>query len=266
MEESVYAEYADLQDVHWWFIGRRAILDAVLRRRLGSGRDESLRILDVGCGTGPNLEALDRFGAVIGADVEPVAARVAQSRGWDVEVVSGSALPFEDGEFGVVTLLDVAEHVASDVGLFEELKRVMAPGGLCLVTVPAYQWMWGSQDVAARHVRRYTRPRLVATLEQAGFTVRTASYFNTLLFLPIAAVRVLRRAFRVESSESDFGLTPMGPINRLLAWTFSLEARILPRTSLPFGVSIMALAEGDESNRSGVGPREEMGAGSRSWI
>lgn len=243
MEERFYEEYAAIQDEHWWFEGRRRIIGALLEQRLDPSRRNERRVLDIGCGTGTNLAELARFGEVQGVDQELAAIEVCRKRGWPVRHVSGSSLPFEDASFDLITLLDVIEHVDDDQTLLTEARRVLAPGGLVLVTVPAYRWMWGSQDEIAHHRRRYTRRRLVVSLTRAGLEPLASSYFNTLLFPPIAGVRLMRRLGpQPEELRSDFELNRPGVTNAVLTRTFCLEAQLLKRTSMPFGVSILGFA------------------------
>jgi SAM-dependent methyltransferase len=249
LEKRFYEEYARVQDVHWWFVARRRILAAVLGSRLGPPGDSARRILDVGCGTGANLGMLRRFGRVVGVDMDSGAVELCRQRGWDVRLTEGAALPFGDGEFDLVTLLDVIEHVADDGEILGEARRVLAPGGSIMVTVPAYQWMWGAQDEISHHHRRYTRRRLLASLERSGLRPVRATYFNTVLFPPIAAIRLLRRLVPGPSApRSDFEDTPPGRLNALLIRAFGSEAAIVPRLRLPFGVSVLALAEGPKGS------------------
>ena len=244
MDERFYEEYARIQDAHWWFVGRREIIRTVLETNLQDPASEGRRILDVGCGTGTNLGLLRSFGKVEGVDAEPVAVDFCHRQGEHaVRHVPGSRLPFSDASFDLVTLLDVIEHAADDQALLGEARRVLVPGGTVLVTVPAYSWMWGAQDRIAHHYRRYTRPGLVESLVGAGLDLLRSSYFNTLLFPPIAAIRLARRLRPApEPPGSDFELNQPGTLNWLLARVFALEASLLRHVNLPFGVSLFALA------------------------
>ena len=158
-------------------------------------------------------------------------------------------MPFEASSFDVVTLLDVIEHVDADQALLAEARRVLAPNGVILITVPAYMWMWGRQDEIAHHRRRYTRGRLNDALGGAGLRPLRLSYFNTLLFPPIAAIRLLRR-LRPPAGEtvSDFEVNSSGSLNRPLARIFGFEGRLLKRMSFPFGVSLISIAAPRESS------------------
>jgi SAM-dependent methyltransferase len=157
-------------------------------------------------------------------------------------VPPGARLPFADGAFDLVTALDVIEHIDDDVAALGELRRVLRPGGRLLVAVPAFTFLWGRQDEVSHHRRRYTRATLARALAQAGFAVVRESYFNTLLFPPIAAVRLGRRLLRRPGRrQSDFELGP-ARLNGLLGAVFGAEAALVARTDLPFGVSLLALA------------------------
>ena len=191
------------------------------------------------------LEELRQLGEVVGVDSEPAAVAFCHRRGdRAVELASGNELPFPDASFDVVTMLDVIEHIEREQEMLAEVRRVLAPSGLVLLTVPAYTWMWGRQDEISHHVRRYTRRRLLDSLSRAGFRTWRASYFNTLLLPPIAAIRIARRLLpsKEEELHSDFELNQPGRLNSALARLFGWEARLLRRLDLPFGVSVLAVA------------------------
>jgi SAM-dependent methyltransferase len=241
MESEFYRQYFELEGRHWWFLGRRKIFLAVLDQALG-GRKE--RALDFGCGTGAFLPYLERYGDVSAVDVDESAVAFCHQRGRSevLHVRAGSPLPFEDETFDLVTTLDVIEHIDDDVTALRELRRVLRPGGVLLVAVPAFMFLWGDQDEISHHYRRYRAPQLARHLEQAGLTVERTSYFNSLLFAPIAAVRLLRRFVRAPTAErTDFTMGPPA-LNALLGRAFGAEAGLIARTRLPVGVSLLAVA------------------------
>ena len=243
MDERFYSEYNEIEDRHWWFIGRREIFLRVLDRELGPLND-GRRVLDVGCGTGTMLGYLARYGEAEGVDADEQAVRFCRARGLDrVQHVANGSLPFADATFDLVTALDVVEHVDDDAAILSELRRVLRPGGTLLLSVPAYRWMWGPQDEISHHKRRYVATELRGRLEQAEFDVRRLTYFNTFLFPAIAGIRLLR-PYRPgsEDLQSDFELSKPGRLNSLLARVFALEAPLVARARLPFGVSILGLA------------------------
>lgn len=253
MRKDFYAEYYRIEDRHWWFVGRRHIFLRMLERYLpapAAGQERC--ILDLGCGTGTMLGYLSRYGEAQGVDADDAAVEFCQERGiWNVRQASSLPLPFDDATFDLITAFDVLEHIEDDWGTLRELHRIMRPGGLLMMSVPAYPQLWGAQDEISHHKRRYVARQMRERVRTAGFDVRRLSYFNTLLFPPIAAIRVLR-PYRPGASDlkSDFTLTKPGRTNEMLARLFSLEAPLVERLNLPFGVSVLALASKPELARA----------------
>jgi SAM-dependent methyltransferase len=243
MRAEMYALHDAHESSHWWFVARRRIVLRMLRRELDEPPPAGLRLLDVGCGAGGMLGHLARFGSAIGVDPSPDAVAYSAARGADVRLGTlPDGLPFgADDRFDVITLLDVLEHVDDDDASLRTLRRLLAPAGLLVMTVPAFPFLWSGHDVVNEHRRRYTRPQLRQRLVTAGFDVRTLSYFNTALFPPIAAVRLLRRLSRGADEGGDLGVVP-APLNAVLGSVFAAERHVLPHVSLPFGVSLIATA------------------------
>ena len=213
MREDFYAEYFRIEDRHWWFVGRRNIVLSMLATHFSRGRDpRTTRILDLGCGTGTMLAHLRRFGDAQGVDADQRAVGFCRARGEErVQLLESQTLPFPDDTFDLVTALDVLEHIEDDGAAMQEVARVLRPGGTLLATVPSYGWMWGAQDEISHHFRRYTAPQLRNLLKQAPFESRRLTYFNTILFPPIAAIRLARRLRPGEAvPRSDFEMTPAG--------------------------------------------------------
>jgi SAM-dependent methyltransferase len=253
MDQQFYSEYAEIEDTHWWFRGRRSIFTRLLDP-LANGR--RLRILDIGFGTGAMLTFLSRYGSVVGMDLEAEAIRFARTR-CDRPMMLGdiSRVPLQTASLDLVTAFDIIEHVDDDRAAFAELARLCRPGGHLLVTVPALQLLWGNQDVVSHHRRRYTLSQLRARVEAAGFRIVTLSYFNVLLFPIVAAVRLARRlrsAPPAAEVKSDFGMTKPGRVNDMLARNFAAEGRLLARWRLPVGVSLVCLAEREPEGRETI--------------
>jgi 2-polyprenyl-3-methyl-5-hydroxy-6-metoxy-1,4-benzoquinol methylase len=221
-------EIDQLEQDHWWYAGRRAVILAALRRYLPQGA----RLLDFGCGAGGLTQALAARYQVLGVDSSKAAIEVAHRRGVNAQLIeSAEALPTG---FDAVSALDVLEHLDDDDGMVRHLLASIRPGGLFIVTVPAYAWLWGSMDEVAGHRRRYRLRSLCALMNRAGLHRVHASYFNSLLFPAIAAGRLL--GLPRPGHEVD---TPPHAVNALLATLFSVEAPIVSRVSLPFGTSIL---------------------------
>jgi SAM-dependent methyltransferase len=241
MDETLMKATLAVDEHHWWYRGRRRVIRAELDRlALPAGA----RILDAGCGSGRTLVELAHYGGeVCGIELNSDAAELARARGLgDVEVGRLEELPWEDGAFDLITCLDVIEHVPDDVTALVELRRVVAPGGWLLVTVPAYQALWSRHDEANHHYRRYSRSMLRAAARSAGWQIERVSSFNSLLLAPAAAVRLAQRRMGTRNGHSSD--LDMGPawLNDVLERPMALEASWLGRgRTLPVGLSLLAV-------------------------
>lgn len=248
MREEFYAEYYEIENVHWWFLARWKIFMDLIEREFAG--EPEIRALDAGCGTGTMLGHLETLGPAVGIDRAPAAVRFCRSRGRN-RVLEGSAdrLPLGDGTFDLVCALDMLEHIEDDVAALKEMGRACRPGGRILITVPAYRFLWGRQDEISHHLRRYTARELRSRITAAGLEVAKLTYFNTLLFPIVAAIRVTRRLMpgdpeeEKEEIESDFTMTRPGRMNDLLARVFQAESGLIRAMRLPFGVSLLAVAQ-----------------------
>jgi SAM-dependent methyltransferase len=242
METYLYKEMFELERRHWWFAAKHRIVLAMLRRFLSAGNGRA-RVADVGCGCGRMLELLLRDYDATGIDASPVAVEFAKQRNVPVvQVALPDGLTLPDGAFDAVLMLDVLEHLEDDVTSAAAVGRLLRPGGILLLTVPAFQWLYGPHDVAHHHKRRYNRAQLADVLRRAGFRVRYISYYNTLLF-PLALVpRLLGRA---KPGQQVSTAPPAAPINAVMQTIFAGERHVLGRLSLPFGLSLIAVAEPD---------------------
>lgn len=238
MERATFDRMAALDGEHWWFVGRRKIVAAAIES-LKPALPAGARILEVGCGTGSNLLMLKRYGEVDAIEPDDEARALAASRGGIA--VQGGLLPdgveIADGRYDLIVLLDVLEHVEQEREALAVLRAKLAPGGRILLTVPSAPWMWSGHDVAHHHKRRYTVATLCAALTGTGFRLVHMSHFNTLLFPLIAAIRLVR-----PHGEGDDAMPP-ALANRILSRLFGAERHLATRMSLPFGVSLLAIAE-----------------------
>ena len=246
---------AKVEDEHWWFCGRRAILRSVLDRYAPAGRG-TRTILEVGCGSGGNLPLLAAYGSVVAVELDDAARSRASGRGVG-RVEKGwlpDGLPFGTERFPLVAALDVLEHVEDDREALRALRGRLTPTGVLIVTVPAYRWLWGRHDEASHHRRRYTRRGLGSVLTEVGFQVLYATYFNAVLF-PVAAAYVKLGGF-FRGAASLALSTPPGPVNQLLRAIFSVERLLIPRVSLPYGVSLLVCCRPGRATVTSSGERE----------
>jgi SAM-dependent methyltransferase len=247
MEREEYRKHFELEERFWWFRGRRDFLKAVLGSRLGP--DPERRCLDIGCGAGFNLKALEPFGRPFGCDFSEDALFYCRQRGLP-RLARGDAraLPFRDGAFGLITLLDVLSHesIVDDVAVLREVLRILAPGGHLLLSDNALPLLASPHD-RAYHVReRYRKKSLFPRLEKAGFTVVRTSYFNFFLFPVILTVRLTKRLLdrKAKGVASDVKPVPAA-VNGFLYGILRLEARLAKCRALPIGSSLVCLARKD---------------------
>lgn len=240
-----YQQMYQLEDSHWYFVGKRLVIKNILQKYLVRDNNNTYRVLDIGCGTGKTLEMLQQFGEVSGADSSTTALDFCGKRGLNNlhHLAAETSLPFPDTSFELITALDVLEHLDNDRQMIQEIRRVCSTGGKCLITVPAFMFLWSPHDEALQHRRRYTKKQLEQLLRSEGFSLVRISYSNCFLFPIAVAVRWLRSIFYRGKPFSEFFIQIPNIVNRLFLFALRLEATIIPKVSFPFGVSIVCLAE-----------------------
>lgn len=242
MDAAAYRQFVELEERHFWFVGRRRIFLALLDQALGPARDR--RILDVGCGAGGMLGPLARYGTVRGIDTSEEMVAFCRDRGFEDAGVGSATDPLGDG-YDLITLFDTIEHVPEDDLVLQRCREALAPGGLVCVSVPAYQFLYANNDRVVHHQRRYTARRLRRQLRAAGLEPVRVTYFNALLFpaiLPIVLVKKVLERVRDPGETTNLSAVVPGPLNRVLAAIMSSERHLVTRAELPFGHSIVALA------------------------
>ncbi len=243
MQQHTYEIMNRVEDSHWWFVGRRAILESFLEQIIQNPKSkiQNPKILDVGCGTGANLEMLANFGEAEGVDVSDDALEFCKQKGLKAHKGLAESLPFADESFDVVTALDVVEHLDDDIAGLKEMNRVLRTGGKTLIFVPAFMWLWGVQDDVSNHRIRYTKKQIVERLEKAGFTIERATYANITFFAPILSGRTLMKLTGIKpESENNVNVSAL---NGVFGKLFGAEKFWLKKFNFPFGVSIVIVAE-----------------------
>jgi SAM-dependent methyltransferase len=243
MEPSEYQTMFSVEERHWWYVGMQEISTALLRRFYP--QPAARQILDAGCGTGAALRYLEPFGQVTGLDYSAVALAFCRRRQLK-RLCQGTVrtLPFGDGRFDLVTSFDVLYHRA--VGDYQdalaEFNRVLKPGGRLFLRLPAYNWLRGHHDQVIHTARRFTAGELRRALRQAGFLPEKLTYANALLFPLAVGKRLAERLHPPQGAASDINPNPPWQ-DDLLARFLHAEARWLRRGNLPFGLTVIAIAQ-----------------------
>ncbi len=239
MDAIAYRSLRDLQDRHWWFVGRRCIISSLIKRFIAL--PSHARILEAGCGYGGNLQMLAQFGDVDAFEYEAEARAFASTRA--SRPVSAGSLPdaiaFEDDAFDLIAMLDVLEHIDDDVAALKALCARLVDHGAILLTIPALPWLWSEHDEIHHHRRRYTKAGLEQVIRKAGLEPVRIGYFNTLLF-PVAMAQ--RLASRLLGGPHQPEALPAPLLNAVLRRMFSFERRVIGRLPLPIGLSLYAIA------------------------
>ena len=240
MDVGYYKTLHEIQERHWWYAARRQILSSVLDDEVKKGIPEG-KLYDLGCGVGANLPILSRFGKVVGVDGSPEAVKFCHSRGFsDVTLGDLNRLDnLQEGSANVVVLADVIEHLEDEGPCLTAAHRLLAPGGVLLITVPAFMFLWSPADDINHHQRRYTEGSLRSVVGKL-FDIERTTYFNSFLFGAVLAGRVVEKL--LSRGGDDMAHVPPGPINSILRAVFAAETPFVRKAHLPFGVSILCVA------------------------
>jgi len=239
MNIEMYRIFFEIQKKHWWFVTRKDIVLDFVDRYLTKGNQK--KVLDIGCGSGLMLNALQEVGQTFGMDVSDEAINFSKEI-FDGRVEKGvlpDQLPYQEDFFDLITALDVIEHIDNDIDSISAIHSLLVPGGKCIFTVPAYMFLWSRHDDINQHKRRYTLSELNEKLVHAGFNVEKISYYNTLLFPVVFLVRMLNNVLNRDGA-SDLDM-PGTAMNFVLKKIFGIEKYLLRYLNLPFGVSVLAV-------------------------
>jgi 2-polyprenyl-3-methyl-5-hydroxy-6-metoxy-1,4-benzoquinol methylase len=247
MNQGEYRIMRDVEDIHWWYAGLRGMI-RLQWARWSRADGSPARILDAGSGTGANMAMMAEHASVYGLDMSPDALALTWQRGLsNIVQASVSDSPWVSESFDGVLMMDVLYHraVPDKSAALREAARVLKPGGILLVNVPAYQWLMSSHDTAIHTDKRFTRSELHGLLRDAGLIVERITYWNTMLFAPAALVRFLRKNM-VGNTESDLGGYRETALTRFFSAVLAVERGILGILPLPFGLSVFAVARKPE--------------------
>ena len=245
MEKFAYAEVFKNEENHWWFIGTRNIIFTQIDKYIG--KTNNLKILDIGCGTGIVIKRMEKYGKVVGIDMSDESLGFCKVRGIkSVIKADATNLPFDDNTFDLITALDVIEHIKNEDLVISEISRVLKNNGKVIATVPAFNFLWSDHDIVSHHFRRYSIGNIKHRFLKNNFTILKASYYNLILFPFIVIIRLLKKLFKklikYNKKETDISYLPR-PINQILIFILNMEAIILKKINLPFGVSIILVLQ-----------------------
>ena len=235
MQKSEYFNISRLENNHWWYKANREFTLDLLDKFLPK---KQLSILDLGCGTGGTTVVLQKYGRVTGIDVSPEAIKLAHR--YPIEVLrqaDSNHLPFTSSKFDLVVSLDVLYHKAVNVQkTVDEAFRVLRPGGIFLVRVPAFSFLKGAHDKVVHGTRRFSLPQLKKIITKAEFSPLRITYFNSSLFLPALL-------FRKINFQKKSDIQPVwGPLNWILYVLLKAESFFAQYVNLPFGTSVYCLS------------------------
>ncbi len=239
MNINMYRIFFDIQRKHWWFVTKKKIVLDTISRHLSKRAD--LKVLDIGCGSGLMLNALENIGQTHGMDMSDDAINFSKEifNGRVEKGMLPDQIPYNKNYFDLITALDVIEHVDRDIDALKAIRSLLVSNGKAVITVPAYMFLWSAFDEMNEHKRRYTLNELNTKLVQAGFIVEKISYYNTLLFPIVFVVRMLNNVLKRDGA-SDIDM-PSKPLNFVLEKIFGIEKYLLKFLNLPFGVSVLAV-------------------------
>lgn len=240
MDKDFYKKYFQVEKNYWWFRVRRKIIGDLFFKY---GIKKNSKILDFGCGSGSTVDYLNKLGfSVKGYDASAEAINYGLSNGILNLFVTRDG-EFDVGEeYDVILLLDVIEHIKDDYSAIGRFREALKPGGTVIITVPAHQWLWGVQDDISHHYRRYSTSSIKRLCDKCGLSIVKLTYFNSFLFLPIAAIRIFSNLLGLKNRRSDFDIN-IGFLNKFFFHVFDLERAFLRNIDMPFGVSILLVAQ-----------------------
>ena len=246
-DSSAFEFLFQMEQRHFWHVGRREIIFDVLSRNILDLA--GCRMLEIGCGNGNVLTYLKENGVSIeGGDIFLEGLRFCQQRMgssglYQIDILS---LPFRN-EFDIIGAFDVLEHIDDDEKALLEISQALKPGGKLILTVPAYTFLWSYFDVQSHHERRYNKKELVTKLEWNGFIIKKISFFMFFLFPLLAAIRLISNIFQRGKSGEDIKpsleLRTVPVVNEVFLELLKLERLLIRYLGLPFGTSLLVLAE-----------------------
>jgi SAM-dependent methyltransferase len=240
MDKNYELKYHVVEEVHWWFQGRRDMIFNIIKNE-----DKNAFILDLGCSGGVLIQFLQEkgFQNVYGVDASEEAVNLCKQKGLqNVFLMSADDPQLSNDKFDIIIASDVLEHIKDDAKALTAWQRILKPGGKLIIFVPAFKFLWGLHDEVNHHQRRYSKTELVKRITQANLRIERNSYWNILLFLPIALMRVIQSKFFKTQTKENYDPYRVHPfINRFLTAVLRSENKLVQKLNFPFGLSLFAI-------------------------
>jgi len=237
MDRSYEDVYVVQEKIHPWFQARRSLFYSLLRR---TSSLHGKKILDVGCGAGVFLQHLEKKGCKHLEGLDPSLHLKSKTEG-SIKIHKD----FPKKKYDIILLLDVLEHIKDDEAMLKQIASHLKPNGLFFLSVPAYQFLWSRHDVMNKHFRRYNKSQVMAKLKKSGFRIQRMTYWNMIVFLPVAFIRLLK--LETKSSDLEMGSAFSRGILRLI---LAIENFLIKIFNFPFGLNIICLARRGNRNES----------------
>jgi len=247
-DPSAFEFLFEMEQKHFWHIGRREIIFDVLKRNIPNLA--KARMLEIGCGNGNVLAYLKQNGINIeGGDIFLQALRFCQRRVgseglYQIDIL---ALPFHN-DFDIIGIFDVLEHIDNDEKALVEINQALKPRGSLILTVPAHKFLWSYFDVHSCHRRRYNKGELATKLEESGFIIKKISFYMFFLFPLLAVIRLISNMFHgkkdgKQNIKPSLEARTIPIVNEVFLGLLKLEKQLAKYLNLPFGASLLVLAE-----------------------
>jgi 2-polyprenyl-3-methyl-5-hydroxy-6-metoxy-1,4-benzoquinol methylase len=241
-----YNDYKNNVDNNFWYKSRKKLIDHLLSLYLIK-KDRKRLILEIGCGTGYQLEALKKWGTIQGVDINKKSINIAKKSGLDVKLCNAETDNIGINKFDVICLFDVLEHIENDTIVIKKIYGSLKNNSLLFLTVPAYNYLYSDHDIAMKHYRRYNKKKLIETLKKFDFEVIENGYWNSLLFPVILLIRLSKKITRIFKKRKIYkseATQNSGIINNILYFILLLENFLISKEiRIPYGLSIFIVAK-----------------------
>lgn len=244
MEKYTYQKMSDNEDSFWWYVARRKIINNAIRDL----NINTETILEIGSGTGGNVNFLKKLGKYTGLEKENIAIDLSKKKHKDQKFIK-SDIPQDlikiGNKYDLIAMFDVIEHIENDTETLGKVKLLLKKGGTIILTTPAHPFLWSYHDETHHHFRRYTKKKLKDICIENDLIIHYHSYFNFFLFPIILLVRFYHK-IKKDRTTDDVPVSRL--TNAILKKIFGFESWLIPKVRLPFGVSHLIVLKKNKNN------------------